>query len=275
METHLKQIQSLIDAGESFVSAILVDSKGSTPRTKGGKILVTNSGLYSGTVGGGLIEAKSIKYAQELLTETKPTENTKFVEWNLNKDVGMSCGGSVKIFFELYNVNPWEIIIFGAGHVAQSLIPMLLTLENKLTCIDSRQEWLEKLPESSKLTTICEENHTKTVKNISEDAFVLLMTKGHRSDFYLAKEFLSLREQSFLGVIGSRSKAITLKKELLKEGVKEDKINKIICPIGFSLGGNHPQEIAISITAQLLYERDKLFGKIHSRNPLPKKLCTK
>ena len=114
MDTHLKQMQILIDAGEPFVYAILVDSKGSTPRAQGGKILVTTSGLYSGTVGGGLIEAKSVKFAQDLLRETKPTEKTKFVEWNLNKDVGMSCGGSVKIFFELYNLNTWEIIIFGA-----------------------------------------------------------------------------------------------------------------------------------------------------------------
>ena len=215
METHLKQMQILIEAGEPFVSAILVDSKGSTPRAQGGKILVTTSGLYSGTVGGGLIEAKSVNFAQDLLREAKPTEKTKFVEWNLNKDVGMSCGGSVKIFFEIYNLNTWEIIIFGAGHVAQALIPVLMNLEAKLTCIDTRQEWLDKLPESAKLTKICEENLPDAIENISEKAFVLVMTKGHRNDFFIVKQFLILREQFFLGVIGSRSKAATLKRELL------------------------------------------------------------
>jgi len=274
METHLEQMNILNESGKSFVSATLVDSKGSTPHTQGGKIIVTKSGLYSGTVGGGLVEAKTVKFALRLLNEKKSIGKTKFVEWNLNKDVGMSCGGSVKIFFELYNLNTWEIIIFGAGHVAQALIPVLLNLETKLTCIDTRLEWLGKLPESSKLTKICEENLPEAVKNISEKAFVLVMTKGHRNDFFIVKQFLSLREQSFLGVIGSRSKAATLKRELLKEGINEDKINKINCPIGFSLGGNNPQEIAISITSQLLYERDNLFGKIHPRNPLPKKLCT-
>ena len=77
--------------------------------------------LHSGTVGGGLVEAKALEYAQVLLGETNPTEQTKFVEWNLNRDVGMSCGGSVKLFFELLNTNTWEIIIFGSGHVAQAL----------------------------------------------------------------------------------------------------------------------------------------------------------
>ena len=133
MEEHLEKMRTLIDQGVSFVSAILVDSKGSTPHKKGGRIIVTASGLYFGTVGGGLIEAKAVKFSQNLIKETNPSENTKFMQWNLNKDIGMSCGGSVKIFFELHNVNTWEIIIFGAGHVAQALIPVLLNLEAKLT----------------------------------------------------------------------------------------------------------------------------------------------
>jgi len=275
MEKQLKQMLDLIEEGIPFVSATLVDSKGSTPRTQGGRILVTTSGLFSGTVGGGLVEAKTIKFAKNLLREKTPTKKTKFIEWNLNKDIGMSCGGSVKIFFEIYNLNSWEIIIFGAGHVAQALIPLLLKLEVKVTCLDTRKEWLEKLPKSPKLTTILKKTLPPTVEKIPKTAFVLVMTKGHRNDFYVVKRFLNSREQAFLGVIGSRSKASTLKKELLNEGFNKEKINQIVCPIGFSLGGNHPQEIAISITAQLLFERDKLFGKIHPRNPLPNPLCIK
>ena len=63
----------------------------------------------------------------------------------------------------------------------------------------------------------------------------------------------------------------TLKRELKKEGLSEEQTERLVCPLGFSLGGNHPQEIAISITAQLLFERDKLFGKIHPRNTVPEK----
>ncbi len=62
--------------------------------------LVTESGLHSGTIGGGLVEAKALEFAQDLLAETNPAEQTKFIEWNLNRDAGMSCGGSVKLFFE-------------------------------------------------------------------------------------------------------------------------------------------------------------------------------
>ena len=274
MENHLRQMQTLLDEGTSFVCVTLVDIKGSVPRAQGGRMLVTESGLYSGTVGGGLVEARAMEFSQEFLLQDELSGQTKFVQWNLNRDIGMSCGGSVKLYFERFNTKPWEITIFGAGHVVQALIPLLLTLECKLTCYDKRSDWLEKLPESPKLKKLCVDNLEENVEQTSEKAFVLIMTQGHRSDYHVVHKFLEHNNQAFLGVIGSRSKAVTLKKELKKQKLKQNKIEKIFCPIGFSLGGNHPQEIAISITSQLLYERDKLFGKIHNRNPVPKSKCT-
>jgi len=274
MENHLRQMQALLEEGTSFVCVTLVDIKGSTPRAQGGRMLVTASGLHSGTIGGGLVEAKALEFSQEFLQQNELSGQTKFVQWNLNRDIGMSCGGSVKLYFERFNTNPWQIMIFGAGHVAQALIPLLLTLDCQLLCYDTRREWLDKLPESPKLNKLCVDNLEDNVEQTSEKAFVLIMTHGHRSDFYVVQKFLEQRNQPFLGVIGSRSKAATLKKELKKEGLKQKQIEKLFCPLGFSLGGNHPQEIAVSIAAQLLYERDKLFGKTHTRNPVPELTCT-
>ena len=273
MENHLRQMQELLEEGSSFVCVTLVDIKGSTPRARGGRMLVTTSGLHSGTIGGGLVEAKALEFSQKFMLQNELSGQTKFIQWNLNRDIGMSCGGSVKLYFESFNTNPWQIIIFGAGHVAQALIPLLLRLDCKLTCYDTRKEWLEKLPESTKLNKVWVENFTDNLEQTSEKAFVLIMTHGHRSDFYVVQKFIEKSEQPFLGVIGSRSKAATLKKELKKEGLKQNKIEKIFCPLGFSLGGNHPQEITVSIAAQLLYERDKLFGKTHTRNPVPESMC--
>ena len=274
MENHLRQMQVLLGEGISFVCVTLVDIKGSTPRAQGGRMLVTASGLHSGTIGGGLVEAKALEFSQEFLQQNEIYGQTKFVQWNLNRDIGMSCGGSVKLYFESFNTNPWQIMIFGAGHVAQALIPLLLMLDCSLTCYDTRKEWLDKLPESTKLNKFWVDNLEDNVEQTSEKAFVLIMTHGHRSDFYVVQKFIEHRNQAFLGVIGSRSKALTLKKELKKEGLEQKQIEKIVCPLGFSLGGNHPQEIAFSITAQLLYERDKLFGKTHTRNPVPESMCT-
>ena len=263
-----------MEEGTSFVCVTLVDIKGSTPRAQGGRMLVTSSGLHSGTVGGGLVEAKALEFSKEFLQQNELSGQTKFIQWNLNRDIGMSCGGSVKLYFERFNTNPWQIMIFGAGHVAQALIPLLLTLDCQLTCYDTRREWLDKLPESPKLNKLCVDNLEDKVEQTTEKAFVLIMTHGHRSDFYVVQKFLEHSSQPFLGVIGSRSKATTLKKELKKEGLKQKQIEKLFCPLGFSLGGNHPQEIAVSIAAQLLYERDNLFGKTHTRNPVPELMCT-
>lgn len=269
MEKHLKQMQFFLESGIPFVAVTLVEVKGSTPRAQGGRMLLTNEGLISGTIGGGLVEAKALDFALDFLADNQLTEQTKFVQWNLNRDAGMSCGGSVKLFFERFNTNFWEIVIYGAGHVAQALIPLLLTFESQLTCLDTRQEWLDRLPDSPKLKKFCVKSLPETVENTTEKAFVLIMTQGHRSDFYVAQRFLERNTQPFLGVIGSRSKAATLKKELKKEGLKKVVTERLVCPLGFSLGGNNPKEIAVSISAQLLYERDKLYQKIHPRNPLP------
>ena len=117
-------MQALLEEGTSFVCVTLVDIKGSTPRAQGGRMLVTSSGLDSGTIGGGLVEAKALEFSQEFLQQNELSGQTKFIQWNLNRDIGMSCGGSVKLYFERFNTNPWQIMIFGAGHVAQALIPV-------------------------------------------------------------------------------------------------------------------------------------------------------
>ena len=84
-------MQTLLEEGTSFVCVTLVDIKGSTPRAQGGRMLVTASGLHSGTVGGGMVEAKSLKFSQEFLQQNEFSGQSKFIQWNLNRDIGMIC----------------------------------------------------------------------------------------------------------------------------------------------------------------------------------------
>lgn len=122
-----------------FVSVTVVDSVGSVPNEIGSKMLVVAGGLYYGTVGGGKVEARAIAEALRLL-KTKPASDksvgTQFVTWSLDRDIGMTCGGSVKMYFESYNTNAWHITIFGAGHCANALINLLIHLDCRVTCID-------------------------------------------------------------------------------------------------------------------------------------------
>ena len=266
-EAFLRAFSELFAQQTPFVSVTLVEAKGSTPQDAGSRMLVTASGRHWGTVGGGRVEQKALQEAQTLLQQWAP--GPCFQRWNLNKDVGMTCGGSVSLFFEPVHVHPWQVVVYGAGHVAQALIPLLLPLDVQVSCLDSRAEWLERLPEASNLHLQEAADLPATVDSISPHAFVLCMTSGHRTDRPILQRFLERGGQAFLGAIGSRAKAATLRRELQENGLTAEQVQSFFCPLGWSVGTNHPQEIAISITAQLLHERDQRAGVEHHRNPLP------
>jgi xanthine dehydrogenase accessory factor len=208
----------------------------------------------------------------------------RFVEWNLQTDVGMTCGGVVRLFFERYNVAAWPVVIFGAGHCAQALVRLLLTLRCQVTVIDPRPEWLAKLPAagadaaagSGRLHAIhADRPMASYVPDLPRRAFVLLMTMGHSSDQPILIDILKTRGGMagqpaagdrggphgfpYVGVIGSAAKAGALKRGLLAAGIPEADAtpgHRYLCPIGLPLGTNDPAEIAVSVAAQLLAWRD-------------------
>ncbi|MBX9688060.1 MAG: xanthine dehydrogenase accessory protein XdhC [Candidatus Obscuribacterales bacterium] len=257
---YYEKVNELLSSKTPFVAVTVVDTSGSVPNDVGTKMLVTAEGLQHGTVGGGKVEKRAIEESQEMLRSDDPTRKTKFVNWSLEKDIGMTCGGLVKLYFEKHNCTSWQILVFGAGHVANALVLLLLKLDCKITCVDPRSEWLEKMPKTAALTKVQLEDMPSYVSKIPDNTFVLLMTMGHSTDKPILLEILKSRKFPYLGVIGSEAKAIRLRKDILEAGMSEEMTKAFYCPIGLSLGSNHPQEIAISIAAQLLQERDRLNG---------------
>jgi xanthine dehydrogenase accessory factor len=257
MTTHFERLLELIESGTPCVAVTLVDHIGSIPSVSGSKMIVTARGLEHGTVGGGKVELRAIQEAQRLLS-AELRQQTHFVQWNLNQDIGMTCGGSVKLYFETFNAGRWNIVIFGAGHVSNQLVRVLLPLDCSVTVIDPREEWLGKLPESAALTKRLSREMPREVETLPPDAFVLLMTMGHTTDKPILLEILSTREFPYVGVIGSEAKAVRLRQDVLDAGLGEEQQRKFFCPIGLPIGGNAPQEIAISVAAQLLAERDRI-----------------
>lgn len=255
-----EKLNELLFSNIPFVMVTLVDVIGGAPQNAGSKMLVTQEGLYDGTIGGGKVEFKAINEAKSLLE--KKSLKTSFVEWNLKKDVGMSCGGIVRIYFEALHSKTWKIAIFGAGHVANALIPHLLLLDCQIQCLDPRQEWLNKLPRSHKLSLIHTEDMASEVKQLDPHTFVLLMTMGHSTDLPILLEILRTKQFPYLGVIGSRAKAARIKKDIEEANLPPSCKEAFYCPIGLDLGNNHPHEIAISITAQLIQERDRFHNVI-------------
>jgi xanthine dehydrogenase accessory factor len=255
----VENLAELARSGQPFVSVTMVQAIGSTPQDTGSKMLVTTRGLHSGTVGGGKVEFKAIQHAQAMLAERgSDMAAHQLVEWNLQRDVGMTCGGVVKLFFEAYNHCDWRVVIFGAGHVASAVVECLAQLECQTTCIDSRPEWLGKIPDRDRLRKIRSDNLPSQVAELPDDAFVLCMTMGHATDRpVLAEIFRQGRTFPYLGVIGSKAKRSVLVRELKAEGFNEQQAEAFHCPIGLPLGTNQPGEIAVSVVAQLIQERDR------------------
>ncbi|MGZ3722762.1 MAG: xanthine dehydrogenase accessory protein XdhC [Bdellovibrionales bacterium] len=249
------KISQMIEARKPFVVLTLASVKGSAPQVAGAKAIVTKAGLEEGTVGGGRIEAKAIAYAQELLLR-KSASRCEMVQWNLIRDVGMTCGGIIHLVFEVYAAPAWEFVVFGAGHVAQELVPLLCRLDCQVTCVDDRAEWLERLPGLPNLSKTHHTNPLELVSTFSERVYFILMTRGHATDLAILAEILSSRSAPYVGVLGSASKSVTLRKDLRALGFSEEKLESFFCPVGFPVGNNSPVEIAISISAQLLEQRD-------------------
>ncbi|HEY3055729.1 MAG TPA: xanthine dehydrogenase accessory protein XdhC [Thermoanaerobaculia bacterium] len=257
MPTYFEALNELAASNEPFVSVTVVDTLGSTPQDRGSKMLVTADGRYFGTTGGGKIEARCIDEAKKLLDDSSAPK-TRYFQWSLEKDIGMTCGGIVRVYFEAFNVTRWNIVVFGAGHVAQAVIDTLLRLDCRITCIDTREEWLSRLTASPKLTKIRATEMRAEVAKIPENSFVLLMTMGHTSDKPILIEILRTRKFPYLGVIGSHSKAKRLRQDIAEAGLPEEAQRAFYCPIGLEIGSDAPQEIAVSVAAQLLQERDRV-----------------
>ncbi|HUP49223.1 MAG TPA: xanthine dehydrogenase accessory protein XdhC [Thermoanaerobaculia bacterium] len=266
MQTFFEALNELAASARPFVAVTVVDTVGSTPQDRGSKMLVTTAGRHFGTVGGGKIEARAIAEAQRLLSDAS-LPKTEFFQWSLNKDIGMTCGGMVRVYFELFNATRWNIVVFGAGHVAQCVVDLLVRLDCRVTCIDHRPEWLEKIAESSKLTKIQSSDMPAEVARIAEGSFVVLMTMGHTTDKPILIEILRTRRFPYVGVIGSNAKARRLRQDIAEAGLPEEMQRAFHCPIGLSIGSDAPQEIAVSVAAQLLQERDRLQEEVRQLTP--------
>ncbi len=261
-----QRVDELLSAGESFVVATIVDTIGSVPQMTGARMIVTAEGRNFGTVGGGKVENRALEESKKLLSELlngSSADKQRFFNWNLEQDIGMTCGGSVKVYLEAHNLGQWHITVFGAGHCATALIHLLVRLDCKITCIDTRAEWLDRLPDSRRVHKVLVGSYRDGIERVSRDAFVLLLTMGHSSDSPILMEIFrgyhsGRKPFPYLGVIGSKAKAVRLHQDIAAAGLPEEYNEAFLCPVGLPLGNNEPEEIAVSIAAQLLQCRDNL-----------------
>ena len=253
-----KAMAKLEDKAEAFVIVTLLSAKGSAPQNVGAKAVICREGLFAGTVGGGKIEAHCIRFAQEQLVSLLQNKMVpRIMPWNLQKDIGMTCGGEVEFLFETHPQSIWPIAIFGAGHVSQALTRVLLSLNCRLQVIDDRVEWLDKLPASAKISRVHNAEPFHYVSELSSRTFFVVMTRGHATDLPILEAIFRKHPTSpYVGVMGSKVKASKIQVQLLEKGIASDLVKKLHCPIGLNFGSNDPHEIALSVAAELIQVRD-------------------
>lgn len=254
MENPWSEIGRLCASGATVVVVTVTGVKGSVPGATGAKMVVGASGRMLGTVGGGKVESKAVETAAEML---KGGAQCSLLTWNLQRDVGMTCGGEMSFLFErVAGVPAWHVVIFGAGHVAQALVQVLGKMACRIDVVDERAEWLEQLPSGQNISSHQVACFADGVRLVREGSMVVCMTKGHATDRPVLREVSrSGLGVKFLGAIGSAAKRAVLLRELREDGVDEKILQSLVCPLGLPIGGNDPAEIAVSIAAQLLERR--------------------
>ncbi len=252
----LEESARLQREGVAYCTVTIVDARGSIPQEIGASALFGESGLMSGTVGGGRLEARCADVARALLA-TRSGSRTRFERLSLHADLGMTCAGEVTLYYEAHHPeDSWNIAVFGAGHVAQKLCRFLAEFDCHTTCIDTREDWLARLPVSSRLEPIRVARFTDGVEAVRDGTVVVVMTMGHLTDIPIV-EALALKNvrMPYLGVIGSKSKAALMRRQLHKAKLPQQFIDAIVCPVGDKIGGNTPPEVALGVLSQLVRQR--------------------
>jgi len=244
------QAASELDAkAESYVMVTILGTSGSTPRANGTKMVVSQGNIYA-TVGGGHLEFKVIEHARALIAQGQTCQAME--NFQLGANLGQCCGGMVVVLFEVFIHDAMHLDVYGAGHVAQALIPILAQLPLRIRWIDSRAE-LFPLHIPNNVEKIVEEHPVDQVASArSHNAYVIL-THNHQLDFLLCQSILKRGDALWLGVIGSDTKAKRFQYRLSQRGFSAQQIEQMICPVGLkAVTGKLPMEVAVAIAGQLI-----------------------
>ncbi|MFN7683868.1 MAG: xanthine dehydrogenase accessory protein XdhC [Oligoflexia bacterium] len=232
------------------VAVTVTATSGSVPREPGAKMLVCGDGTFFGTIGGGHLESLAIRDAVLALKSGE----SRTIKYPLGAKTGQCCGGVVDLFFEVLNNGP-NLYLFGAGHVGHAVARTLEGTPFRVHVIDERSEWVQSAALSAAAVRHeCEwEDFVDSARWDAQNTYVSVMTFRHDTDEKIIEDILrKKRPARYVGLIGSAAKWKKFKLRLTQRGLPEGELERVTSPIGVETGGKAPQEIAISLGAQLL-----------------------
>jgi xanthine dehydrogenase accessory factor len=251
-----EEIVSLRQAGRHGAVATIVNVRGSVPSFETAKMLVRDDGSIFGTIGGGCVEADVWRAAREVMEQEKPRTLTFDLNQNPKYDTGLVCGGTLDVFIEPI-LPPALLYVFGAGHVSAALYKAALAAGFDITVIDDRESYAnrERFPLAREVVADDFDQAMSQLKP-TEAAYIVIVTRGHRDDMRVLRWAVQTPAR-YIGMIGSKRKTISIFRELQKEGLRAELFDRVHAPIGLDIGAVTPEEIAVSIAAELIAVRRK------------------
>jgi xanthine dehydrogenase accessory factor len=248
------EIVRLRKLGQKCALATIVQVRGSIPSFESAKLLVREDGSMMGTVGGGCVEAEVWNAAREVLETEKPKNLSFSLGQDAAYDEGLICGGQLNIFVEPVIPQP-QAFIFGGGHVSKSLSKVAAIAGFSTVIVDNREAFAnaERFPEAE--ATHAEEYEDVFAKlNVTSSSYLIIVTRGHRDDMRVLRWAVTTPAR-YIAMIGSKRKTISVVHELEKEGFPRDAFDRIFAPMGLEIGAQSPEEIAVSVVAEMIAAR--------------------
>ncbi len=246
-----EEIVRLKKLGRASALATIVECKGSSPQKQGAKMLVRDDGSTLGTLGGGCLEADVVQYALMALKDGQP----RTVPFELTeKEGGLVCGGTVLVFIEPMYADP-RLVVLGAGHVGKALATLAKFAGFRVTVADDRPEYANRdaVPDAHEIVVHEFETVFSRVP-VDQGACIVVATRGHNHDLDAVKAALRTAA-GYIGLLGSKRKKGLLLNALRDAGFPQEDINRVIIPVGLPIGSVTPEEIAVSIMAQIIQHR--------------------
>ena len=249
-----------LQRGEPAALVTIVATHGSTPQRVGAKMLVYADGRTAGTIGGGCYENDAAGQARDIIR----TRQGRVVRYELTDEIaeeqGLICGGQMEVFIEPLVPSP-DVYVIGAGHVSQSLSAIAHAVGFRVHVVDDRTMFANagRFPDAVEIVAEPIPDWLARA-DLPPAAFVVVVTRGHKHDFEALKA-LAGRPLRYVGMIGSRAKVLKIRAALEQAGVGADWLATVHAPIGLRIGAVTPEEIAVSIVAELVAIRRGALGQ--------------
>lgn len=234
-------------SGRAGGLATIVESSGSSPRKAGAKLLLRDDGSLLGSVGGGRLEEETLQAARQALAEGRP----RTLPFSLEQENGMVCGGRVLVYLEPLKPAA-RLLILGSGHVGQALARLARPAGFAVTLVDaSGGGGSARVDGFAPPDLSCPPAEALAQQALDAESFVVIATPSHHLDFQAVQAALQTPAR-YIGMLGSRRKRETLIQFLQQRGCPDREISRVTTPAGLAIGAQTPEEIAISILAQLI-----------------------